>query len=121
MSAYAVLLLFFAAAVALVGLILGLNAWLGPRPAATAAKLEPFECGVPPIQAENVRPISIRYYPIAILFLLLDVETVLLFVWASAAGERDIATLAFGSFLAFMAILGLGFAWLWRDGGLRWR
>lgn len=121
MSPYAALLLFFLAVLGLVGLILGLNAWLGPRPVATAAKLEPFECGVPPMQRENVRPISIRYYPIAILFLLFDVETVLLFVWASAAGERDLADLAFGSFLVFMAVLGLAYAWLWRDGGLRWR
>jgi NADH-quinone oxidoreductase subunit A len=121
MTAYATLLLYLLAAVGLVGLILGLNALLGPRPVASAAKLEPFECGAEPVQHRNVRPLSVKYYPIAIFFLLFDLETVLLFIWAAAAGEARIATLALTSFLAFMALLGLALAYLWRDGALEWR
>jgi NADH-quinone oxidoreductase subunit A len=121
MTSYAALLLFLIASVGLVGLIVGLNAYLGPRPEASGAKLEPFECGVPPLQRANVRPLSIKYYPIAIFFLLFDLETVLLFIWAMAAGQADIATLSLVSFLVFMALLALVFAYLWRDGGLEWR
>jgi NADH-quinone oxidoreductase subunit A len=121
MTPYAALLLFFAAAVGLVGLILGLNALLGPRPAATAVKLEPFECGAAPIQSRNVRPLSIRYYPVAIFFLLFDVEAVLLFVWASSVGAGGPSTASLLAFLVFMALLTLAFVWLWRDGAFEWR
>lgn len=121
MSAYATFLLYLLASVGLVGLILGINAFFGPRPVASATKLEPFECGAEPLQHRNVRPLSVKFYPIAIFFLLFDLETVLLFIWAAAAGEARIATLALASFLVFMTLLGLALAWLWRDGALEWR
>ena len=121
MTPYATLFLFLVACIGLVGLIVGLNALLGPRPAESLSKLDPFECGTPPFQTRNARPLSIKYYPIAIFFLLFDLETVLLFVWAAAAGNAEIATMALVSFLAFMTLLALAFAWLWRDGGLEWR
>ena len=121
MSPYATFFLYLLAAVGLVGLVLGMNALFGPRPVASAAKLEPFECGAEPMQHRNVRPLSIKYYPIAIFFLLFDLETVLLFVWAAAAGQARIATLALVSFLVFMGLLALAFVYLWRDGALEWR
>lgn len=121
MTPYATFFLYLLASVGLVALILGLNAWLGPRPAASAAKLEPFECGAEPLQHRNVRPLSIKYYPIAIFFLLFDLETVLLFLWAAAAGQAQVATVALVSFLVFMALLALAFVYLWRDGALEWR
>ena len=121
MTTYAVFFVFLLLVLATVGAVLGLNALLGPRVAPTAAKLEPFECGVPPVQQRNVRPLSIKYYPIAIFFLLFDLETVLLFIWAAAAGQAEIATLALVSFLVFMALLALAFIYVWRDGGLKWR
>lgn len=121
MTPYATLFLFLVACIGLVGIVVGLNALLGPRPAASAVKLEPFECGAEPAQRLNVRPLSIKYYPIAIFFLLFDLETVLLFVWASAVGPGAMATGTLVAFLVFMALLALVFAWLWRDGGLEWR
>lgn len=121
MTPYAAFFLYLIAVVATVGLVVGLNALLGPRVVASAVKMEPFECGVQPIQQRNVRPLSIKYYPIAIFFLLFDLETVLLFIWASAAGHREIATLSLISFLVFMSLLALAFAYVWRDGGLEWR
>ena len=121
MTPYATLFLYLLASVGLVGLVLGMNALFGPRPIASAAKLEPFECGAEPVQHRNVRPLSIKYYPIAIFFLLFDLETVLLFIWAAAAGQAQIATLALVSFLVFMALLALAFVYLWRDGALEWR
>lgn len=122
LNPYLLFLAFLLLVVGVVGAVVGLNALLGPRPGpASAAKMDPFECGVQPMQQRNVRPLSIKYYPIAIFFLLFDLETVLLFLWAATAGQRDIATLSLVTFLVFMALLTLAFAWLWRDGGLKWK
>lgn len=118
MNPYLVFLIFLLVATGVIGLVVGLNALLGPRPVASAVKLEPFECGARPMQQRNVRPLSIKYYPIAIFFLLFDLETVLLFIWAATAGQREIATLSLVSFLVFMALLTLAFVWLWREGAL---
>ena len=60
-------------------------------------------------------------YLLFLIFLLFDLETVLLFIWAAASGNAQIATIALVSFLVFMALLGLVFAYLWRDGALEWR
>lgn len=121
MNPYLVFLIFLLAATGVIGLVVGLNALLGPRPVASAAKMEPFECGARPMQSRNVRPLSIKYYPIAIFFLLFDLETVLLFIWAATAGQREIATLSLVSFLVFMALLSLAFVWLWREKALTWK
>jgi NADH-quinone oxidoreductase subunit A len=121
MNPYLLFLMFLLLCTGVIGSVVGLNAWLGPRVRASAAKMEPFECGARPLQQRNVRPMSIKYYPIAIFFLLFDLESVLLFIWAATAGQREIATLSLVSFLVFMALLTLTFAYLWRDGALRWR
>ena len=121
MNAYAILLVFLLVTTGVVGLVVGLNALLGPRVKASAVKMEPFECGAAPMQQRNVRPVSIKYYPVALFFLLFDLETVLLFIWAASAGQREIATLSLVSFLVFFALLALAFGWIWREGGLEWR
>lgn len=121
MSPYLAFFLFLLAALGLVGLIVALNALLGPKVVASAAKMEPFECGSRPLQQRNVRPLSIKYYPVAIFFLLFDLETVLLFIWAASAGNRETATLSLCSFLFFMGLLTLVFVYIWREGGLEWR
>jgi len=121
MNPYAVFLVFLIASIGVVGLTLGLNALLGPRVAPSAAKLEPFECGAEPIQQRNVRKLSIKYYPVAIFFLLFDVETVLLFIWAGSSGQPELATVSLVSFLFFMGTLVLAFVYLWKEGGLEWR
>ena len=121
MNPYVLLLIFILATLGVVGLTLGLNALLGPRVTPSATKLEPFECGAPPIQQRNVRRLSVKYYAIAIFFLLFDLETVLLFIWAGSSGRSELATLSLLSFLFFMGVLALAFAYLWRQGGFQWR
>ena len=121
MNPYAFFLMFLLATVGVVGLTLGLNALLGPRVKPSATKLEPFECGAEPIQQRNVRRLAIKYYPIAIFFLLFDIETVLLFIWAGSSGRPELATVSLMSFLFFMGVLALAFAYLWKQGGLEWR
>jgi NADH-quinone oxidoreductase subunit A len=121
LNPYAVFFVFMLVSTGVVGLTLALNALLGPRVPPTAAKLEPFECGAEPIQPRNVRKLSIKYYPVAIFFLLFDLETVLLFIWAGSSGNRELATISLVSFLFFMGTLVLAFAYLWKEGGLEWR
>jgi NADH-quinone oxidoreductase subunit A len=118
---YIALLIYLLAVLGVIGLTLGLNALLGPRPAASAAKLEPFECGAAPIQQRNVVRLSIKYYPIALLFLLFDLETVLLFVWAGSFAQPQLTTLSLLSFLFFMGVLALAFAYVWKEGALECR
>ena len=121
MNAYALFLVFFIVTLGVVGLMMGLNALLGPRVAPTPAKLEPFECGAEPIQHRNVPRLSIKYYPIAIFFLLFDLETVLLFLWAGSFNRAELVTVSLLSFLFFMGLLALAFVYLWKEGALEWK
>jgi NADH-quinone oxidoreductase subunit A len=85
MNPYASFLLYLGAILSFVGVTLFLNRILGPKPAATASKLEAFECGAVPVDERNVRPVHVKYYGIALAFILFDLETVFLIVWALAA------------------------------------
>ncbi|MCC7198398.1 MAG: NADH-quinone oxidoreductase subunit A [Gammaproteobacteria bacterium] len=78
-------LLFLVAILGFVGITLLANAALGPKPVATALKLEPFECGATPADPINVRALSVKYWGVAVVFILFDIETVFLFIWALAA------------------------------------
>ena len=121
LSPYFLFFLFLLVSVGFVALIIILNALLGPGIVADDIKLAPFECGSQPLQQRNVRPLSIKYYPVAIIFLLFDLETVLLFIWADSAGNRELATLSLDSFLFFMGVTALALIYVWKEGGLEWR
>ena len=80
-------------------------------------KLMPYECGIDPIDSARGR-YTVRYYIIAILFVVFDVETIFLFPWA-------VKFKAFGIFglveiLIFLAILIVGYVWVWKKGALEW-
>jgi NADH-quinone oxidoreductase subunit A len=80
-------------------------------------KLMPYECGIDPIDNARGR-YTVRYYIIAILFVVFDVETIFLFPWA-------VKFKAFGLFgllemLIFLAILIIGYIWVWKKGALEW-
>ncbi|MFI4925512.1 MAG: NADH-quinone oxidoreductase subunit A [Vicinamibacteria bacterium] len=102
---YVVFVLYLAAILGFVGFTLFLNRVLGPKPVASAAKLEPFECGAVPIDPVNVRPVQIKYYAVAIAFLLFDLETVFLFVWA--LGAQPLTGFMVFTFFLFVALLVL--------------
>ena len=85
MNPYVVFLMYLMAILGFVGLTLLLNRVLGPKPAASALKLEPFECGATPVSTLNVKAVPIKYYAVAIVFILFDLETVFLFIWALGA------------------------------------
>jgi NADH-quinone oxidoreductase subunit A len=104
------------AAVAFVLLVFGANELLSPRKPG-AEKSEPYECGMPQI-GEPHTPLRLRFAVIAVLFVLFDAESVLLFAVASrlrGSGAGALSVLAFVGFLAF------GLLYAWRKGVLQWR
>ncbi len=108
MSPYVTFILYLLAIVGFLGLVLTLNAWLGPKPAMTSTKFEPFECGATPVDFVNVKAVPIKYYAVAIIFILFDLETMFLFVWALGAKPLSgflMFTLALFIFLLVISLL----------------
>jgi NADH-quinone oxidoreductase subunit A len=95
--------------------------WLGStlgkkRP--TPEKLAPFECGQDPISLPMGR-LAVKFYLIAILFILFDVELVFLYPWAVV--YRSLAFLGLVEMGIFLGILMVGFVYAWDNGALDWR
>lgn len=106
----------FAFAVLLVVVLLSAHALLG-RGRPLPGKREPYESGVWPIGSARQR-IPIRYYLIAMLFLLFDIETVFMYPWAVVA--RSLRVFGLVEMLTFIGVLGIGFVYAWRRGALEW-
>ena len=85
MNPYVVFLLYLTAILGFVAITLLMNSALGPKPAPSAVKLEPFECGATPASTLNVKAVPIKYYAVAIVFILFDLETVFLYILALGA------------------------------------
>ncbi len=105
MNPYVVFMLYLVAILGFVALTLLLNRALGPRPVNSAMKLEPFECGATPVSTLNVKAVPIKYYAIAIIFILFDLETVFLFIWA--LGAQPLTGFMLFTFFVFMFLLVL--------------
>src|ERR1700683_3289164 len=80
-------------------------------------KLSPYECGFEPFEDARVR-FDVRYYLVAILFIIFDLEVAFLFPWAVSLG--DIGVFGFWSMVVFLGVLTVGFAYEWRKGALQW-
>ena len=93
-----------------IGFILGPNR---PDP----AKNSPYECGFEAFEDARMK-FDVRYYLIAILFILFDLEIAFLFPWAVAL--KEIGFIGFIDMMIFLAILVLGFAYMWIKGALDW-
>jgi NADH-quinone oxidoreductase subunit A len=89
---------------------------LGPR-RPSARKLSPYESGMTPI-GEAQRRLPVRFYRIAVLFILFDVDIILLVPWAITFRKLGIYGLA--AMLVFMALFVLGDVWVWQKGVLEW-
>ena len=96
--------------------ILGISYFFGPR-RNRKEKLDTYECGVPLLDDSRDR-ITIRFYLVAILFILFDIETVFLVPWAVVYRSLGVAGLV--EMLAFLGVLGLGLFYIWRRGALEW-
>jgi NADH-quinone oxidoreductase subunit A len=80
-------------------------------------KLSPYECGFEPFEDARIR-FDVRYYLVAILFIIFDLEVAFLFPWAVSLG--DIGMFGFWSMIVFLGVLTVGFAYEWRKGALEW-
>ena len=80
-------------------------------------KLEPYECGIEPETDARDR-YSVRYYLVAMLFVIFDVETVFMFPWAVVMDE--LALFGLIEMLVFLFILVIGYVYAWRKGALDW-
>ena len=104
-----------------VGLGLGtamilVGAVLGPhRP--DSAKLSPYECGFEAFEDSRMK-FDVRYYLVAILFIIFDLEIAFLFPWAVVL--EDIGMFGFVAMMLFLAVLVVGFIYEWKKGALEW-
>ena len=80
-------------------------------------KLEPYECGIEP-QTDARDRYSIRYYLVAMLFVIFDVETVFMFPWAVILDK--LAVFGLIEMIVFLLILVVGYFYAWREGALEW-
>ena len=81
-------------------------------------KAEPYECGVEATTFALEHRFSVRYYLLAVLFVVFDVETVFLYPWAVMF--RKLALFGFVEMVVFLAILIVGYIYAWRRGALQW-
>ena len=105
------LLALFAAVV-----MLGLAYFVGPKKV-TKEKLSPYECGTPPIGDARVR-VPIKFYLVAILFIVFDIEIAFLYPWAVVF--RKLGLFGLIEMGIFILILLIGYFYIIKNGGLRW-
>jgi len=82
-----------------------------------ADKMEPFECGESPIVSPKLR-FSIKFYMIALFFVIFDIEAVFLYPWAVLF--RELGIFGFVEMMVFLVILGVGLVYVWKRGALEW-
>jgi NADH-quinone oxidoreductase subunit A len=80
--------------------------------------LSPYECGVPPRDASHKR-LTIRFYLVAMLFILFDVEAAYLFPWATL--YRQMGLFGLIEMAVFVGVLVVGYVYVWRRGALEWK
>jgi NADH-quinone oxidoreductase subunit A len=115
-------------AVGFCGLFTALAVLIGPR-ATNPDKLKPFECGSEPIGSPRGR-YSVRFYQVAILFLVFDIEVAFMYPWAvlyeklsrtiGPLGTPQLSVFGFAEMLLFVAVLGVALAYVWRKKAIGW-
>ncbi|HTL71429.1 MAG TPA: NADH-quinone oxidoreductase subunit A [Candidatus Eisenbacteria bacterium] len=114
---YLGLLAAFLLSALIAGLIIALNKLLGPKGKGSAVKSQPFECGLPQMSRPQGH-FSVKFYLVAMLFILFDVEIVWFFPWAVLL--RKMGWLGIGEMFTFVFVLLLGFVYAWKKGALEW-
>jgi NADH-quinone oxidoreductase subunit A len=98
-------------------LSLAVSALLRPsRP--TPAKLAPYECGIEPERLPKGERFSVRFYVVAMLFIIFDVETIFLFPWA--VGFRRLGLFGLVEMAIFIGLVFVAYVYVWSRGGLDW-
>lgn len=113
---YLPILMFFAVAVGLAAAMIIASLIVG-RQRPDPEKLSPYECGFEAFDDAR-RQFDVRFYLVAILFIIFDLEVAFLFPWAISLG--DIGAFGFWSMMVFLAVLTIGFVYEWKKGALEW-
>ncbi len=108
--------IYFAIAVGL-SLVIVAAAFIAARQNPDSEKLSAYECGFEEFDDAR-RQFDVRFYLVAILFIIFDLEVAFLFPWAVALG--DIGVFGFWSMIVFLAVLTIGFIYEWKKGALEW-
>jgi NADH-quinone oxidoreductase subunit A len=116
LAEYLPILIFLGIAVGLAAIIV-LASFLAARQNPDSDKLTAYECGFDPFDDARGR-FDVRFYLVAILFIIFDLEVAFLFPWAVSLGE--IGMFGFWSMVVFLAVLTVGFVYEWRKGALEW-
>jgi len=114
---YLPLLMHFCIAAGLATAIVVLS-WLVGQHKPNRAKLSPYECGVPPVGDARER-FSVKFYLVAMLFILFDVEAVFLYPWAVIL-KTHLKTFGFWEMLVYIVVLLVGLFYVWKKGILDW-
>ena len=104
-------------AAAFVATAIVLLSWLLGKRRPTRAKLSPYECGMAPVGDARER-FSVKFYLVAMLFILFDVEAVFLYPWAVLL--RELKMFGFWEMLVYILIVLVGFFYIWKKGVLDW-
>jgi NADH-quinone oxidoreductase subunit A len=116
LEAYLPILIFLAVGVGLAVVLLGLGLLMAPR-RPDAEKDSPFECGFAAFEDSRMK-FDVRYYLVAILFIIFDLEIAFLFPWAVVLDEIGVTGLL--AMAVFLGILVIGFIYEWKKGALEW-
>jgi len=116
LDAYIPVLLFLLVAISFAVALLWV-AWTIAPSRYNRVKLEPYECGIEP-QTDARERFNVRYFLVAMLFLIFDVETIFLYPWAVIVDE--LAWFGFIEVVVFLTILIAGYFYAWREGALEW-
>lgn len=99
------------------GIVLAnINKWIGPKKP-TAEKLSTYESGMEPVKTARER-FSVKFYLVAMLFIVFDIEIVFMYPWA--VKFKELGVFGFVEMVVFIAILVVGFLYVWRKGALKW-
>ena len=113
---YLPVLIFIVIGLGLGTVMIVMGAMLGPR-RPDSAKQSPYECGFEAFEDSRMK-FDVRYYLVAILFIIFDLEIAFLFPWAVVLDE--IGMFGFLAMMVFLGILVVGFIYEWRKGALQW-
>jgi NADH-quinone oxidoreductase subunit A len=119
---YLAVLMLFALAVAATGGMIALSTLLGKRGGHNRAKDTAYECGMIPIGEGSPR-LSVKFYLVAMLFILFDIEVVFMYPWAVVYKEMLVehANVIFGSMLSFIGILFVGYIYAVKKRAFDWK
>jgi NADH-quinone oxidoreductase subunit A len=97
--------------------VLFLASWLGPKNK-TATKQLPFECGAVSVGSVKDQRFNVRFYLVAMLFILFDIEVIFMYPWALVL--KQLGMLAFIEMSSFVMVLVVGLIYVWKKGVLDW-